>query len=659
MNELIHSESPYLLQHKAHPIHWKIWNDVNLGTAIKEDKLLIISIGYSSCHWCHVMAHECFEDQKVAETMNTHFISFKIDREENPDIDAIYMNALQLMTRQGGWPLNIVALPNGYPIWGCTYLPKEQWNAQLQQLHDLYIADKERVLEYADQLHQHLHLTTQMDLILQQPSDKNHDELYQKWISTFDYELGGTDRAPKFILPTHWNLLFQYSSEISIKNYIKKSLTTIQNSGIHDVIEGGFYRYSVDHYWHIPHFEKMLYDQAQLISTYTQAYLENKDESFLHTAQSIVDFISCHWKNSDGGYFGSCDADSLNNNEISEEGYYYLLTQEDIDKFPKVALEFIKELWNISPNYLWEKKYIHLYQTKSIEEVILKYNYSLDEAKQLIEIYKREIKKIRATRAKPNLDTKRITSWNALLLSGIVDLYLIKPNTNLKQTCEELYIYLSENCLTEQGILIHTDTLNEQTPLLEDYASSIQAFLKYYQINFDTKVLLNAKQLLDSTIDLFYDDQQKFFTSHIKTSTHIVIHIEIEDNVIPSSNSIMCENLLLASILFNNTHYQNIASHMLDKVTSSVDSFSVYSQWFAVYYKWLKNFKYLIADGYTKDQFYKLYQHYSDYNLYIINRESKIPISMLYSSMKKGEIQICNRNQCFLKENDINNILNK
>lgn len=657
MNELHLSRSPYLLQHKENPVQWKLWNEKNLANT--NDQLIIISIGYSSCHWCHVMAHECFEDEEVASLMNEHFVNFKIDREEQPDIDAIYMNALQLMTRQGGWPLNIVALPNGYPIWGATYLPKNQWMHQLDQLQKLYKEDKERVLEYADQLHQHLHLTTQMDLILEQPSDKNLEELYQKWTATFDYELGGTDRAPKFILPTHWNLLFQYPTDVSIKNYIKKSLNTIQNSGIHDVIEGGFYRYSVDHYWHIPHFEKMLYDQVQLISTYTQAYLKYKDVTFLDTAQSIVDFITSHWKNPKGGYYGSYDADSLDNTNVSEEGFYYILTQADIDQLPEVAFDFIKDLWNIAPNYLWENKYIHLYQTKSIEELAEKHKYSLNEAKHFIKIYKNKIKEIRASKAKPSLDTKRITSWNAMLLSGLIDLYLVKPSEKLKNTCAELYNYLSEQCLTEDGILIHADSLQQQTPLLEDYAFVVQAFLKYYQIDFDTKVLSLTKQLLDSSIDLFYDDQQKFFVSHIKTSAHIIIQIEIEDNVIPSSNSIMCDNLHLASILYNNTRYQDIASYMLDKVTSSVDSFAVYSQWFALKYKWNNNFKYLIADGYSNNQLHDVYNHYSDYNLYLVNREESIPLGLLYSSMKKGEIQVCNSKQCFLKVTDINNILKK
>lgn len=655
MNELHLSRSPYLLQHKENPVQWKLWNEKNLANT--NDQLIIISIGYSSCHWCHVMAHECFEDEEVASLMNEHFVNFKIDREEQPDIDAIYMNALQLMTRQGGWPLNIVALPNGYPIWGATYLPKNQWMHQLDQLQKLYKEDKERVLEYADQLHQHLHLTTQMDLILEQPSDKNLEELYQKWTATFDYELGGTDRAPKFILPTHWNLLFQYPTDVSIKNYIKKSLNTIQNSGIHDVIEGGFYRYSVDHYWHIPHFEKMLYDQVQLISTYTQAYLKYKDVTFLDTAQSIVDFITSHWKNPKGGYYGSYDADSLDNTNVSEEGFYYILTQADIDQLPEVAFDFIKDLWNIAPNYLWENKYIHLYQTKSIEELAEKHKYSLNEAKHFIKIYKNKIKEIRASKAKPSLDTKRITSWNAMLLSGLIDLYLVKPSEELKNTCAELYNYLSEQCLTEDGILIHADSLQQQTPLLEDYAFVVQAFLKYYQIDFDTKVLSLTKQLLDSSIDLFYDDQQKFFVSHIKTSAHIIIQIEIEDNVIPSSNSIMCDNLHLASILYNNTRYQDIASYMLDKVTSSVDSFAVYSQWFALKYKWNNNFKYLIADGYSNKQLHDVYNHYSDYNLYLVNREVTIPLGLLYSNMKKGEIQVCNSKQCFLKVTDINNIL--
>ena len=657
MNELHLSQSPYLLQHQDNPVYWKQWNQEKLSN--NKDQLIIISIGYSSCHWCHVMAHECFEDLEVAQLMNEHFVNFKIDREEQPDIDAIYMNALQLMTRQGGWPLNIVALPNGYPIWGCTYLPKSQWMHQLDRLQKLYNEDKERVLEYADQLHQHLHLSNQLDLILDQPSKENHEELYTKWISTFDYELGGINRAPKFILPTHWNLLFQYQKNEKIHSYIKNSLQTIQNSGIHDIIEGGFYRYSVDHYWHIPHFEKMLYDQGQLISTYVQAYLEYKDETFLETAQSIVDFTIKNWNSNQGGYYGSYDADSLDNHQHAEEGYYYVLSQEDIEKLPKQNFSFIKDLWNISSEYIWENKYIHLHQTESIERIASKHNLLIEEAHQVIANYKKAIKEIRKTKAKPNLDTKRITSWNALLLSGMIDLYLTKHSVALEESCGQLYQYLSQQCINENGQLIHTDSLMNQNPLLEDYAFVIQSFFKYYQMTFDAKVLHLGKQLLDAAIDLFYDDTQQFFASHLATESHIVSQFEIEDNVIPSSNSIMCDNLFLASILYSNSRYKSIAEFMLDKVTKSVDSFSVYSQWYAMYYKWNTNFKYLIAKNYTKKELFTLYVHYSDYNLFIIDHNTSLPIGKDYSIMKEKEIQICNRTQCFLKVSNINSILNK
>lgn len=657
MNELHLSQSPYLLQHQDNPVYWKQWNQENLSN--NKDQLIIISIGYSSCHWCHVMAHECFEDHEVAQLMNEHFVNFKIDREEQPDIDAIYMNALQLMTRQGGWPLNIVALPNGYPIWGCTYLPKSQWMHQLDQLQKLYKEDKERVLEYADQLHQHLHLSNQLDLILDQPSKENHEELYNKWISTFDYDLGGINRAPKFILPTHWNLLFQYQKNEKIHSYIKNSLQTIQNSGIHDVIEGGFYRYSVDHYWHIPHFEKMLYDQGQLISTYVQAYLEYKDETFLQTAQSIIDFTNKNWKSDQGGYFGSYDADSLDNHQHAEEGYYYVLSQEDIEKLPKQNFSFIKDLWNISSEYIWENKYIHLHQTEAIEKIASKHNLSIEEAHQVIANYKEAIKEIRKTKAKPNLDTKRITSWNALLLSGMIDLYLTKNSVALEESCGQLYQYLSQQCINENGQLIHTDSLMNQNPLLEDYAFVIQSFFKYYQMTFDAKVLHLGKQLLDAAIDLFYDDTQQFFASHLATESHIVSQFEIEDNVIASSNSIMCDNLFLASILYSNSRYKSIAEFMLDKVTKSVDSFSVYSQWYTMYYKWNTNFKYLIAKDYTKKELFTLYAHFSDYNLFIIDHNISLPIGKDYSIMKEKEIQICNRTQCFLKVSNINSIINK
>lgn len=659
MNELIHSESPYLLQHKAHPIHWKIWNDVNLETAIKEDKLLIISIGYSSCHWCHVMAHECFEDQMVAETMNTHFISFKIDREENPDIDAIYMNALQLMTRQGGWPLNIVALPNGYPIWGCTYLPKDQWIHQLDQLQKLYKEDKERVLEYADQLHQHLHLTNQLDFILDQQQNVSFTQLIDNWKKTFDWEYGGTDRAPKFIMPTHWGFLFEYNkTDNQFDKYIQLSLEKIALSGIQDPIEGGFYRYSVDHYWHIPHFEKMLYDQSQLISVYTQAAITYNKPVFQKTALSIYNFLINNWKSKDGGYYGSYDADSFDFNGKSVEGFYYTITKNELENLSKQNIEVLKYFYGISEEYLWEDNYFHLQNINDLYKTSQHFSISIDQVEQIIEAYHVELSNIRLKKRKPNLDTKIINSWNALLLSSFVDLFWLSPSLDLEKNIHQLFNYISTKCINEKHYIYHTDTQKEASPLLEDYAYCIHAFFKYYQITLDAHILIEAKQLLDTAIDLFYDNEQQFFLSHLRTQLHIVSQIEIEDNVIPSANSVMADNLYLAFVIFDNQYYKKIASTMIDKVTNATDSLSVYSNWYRLSLKWPNSFSYLISNDYSVETLHNLKRKSKDTNMFLIKNNDLLPISKNYKSMVFEQIQICGIDRCYVSTTNFNTLFN-
>lgn len=278
-NQLSNSYSPYLLQHAENPVNWQPWNNENIHEALTKNKLLIISIGYAACHWCHVMEKECFENDEVATVMNASFTSFKIDREELPAVDAYYMQALQIMTKQGGWPLNIVALPNGLPVWGATYVPKEQWIDILQQLAVLFEEDPEKMYDYAEKLQNGISLANNtLEIYPKNDNVFNIEPLLENWKKSFDLEFGGYQRAPKFMMPTNINFLHQYSlinKDIFLKKYVELTLTKMAYGGLFDVLEGGFSRYSVDYKWHIPHFEKMLYDNAQLLTTYTNGFFYN------------------------------------------------------------------------------------------------------------------------------------------------------------------------------------------------------------------------------------------------------------------------------------------------------------------------------------------------------------------------------------------------
>src|SRR5690554_6674993 len=295
-NDLINSSSPYLLQHAHNPVNWVEWSEEAFTKAKEEGKLVLISVGYSACHWCHVMEHESFENEEVAELMNKHLVCIKVDREERPDVDQLYMNAVQLMTQQGGWPLNCFALPDGRPIFGGTYFKKEQWMEVIQKLWKTYQQDKDRVLQYAAQLTDGV---IQSELIKALPAKSSFgfdiiQKMIDKWKRNFDFDEGGNDRAPKFPLPNNYEFLLRYGvqqNDATVKKHVHKTLRKMALGGIYDQIGGGFSRYSVDHLWKVPHFEKMLYDNAQLLTIYAEAYKQSKDELYKEVIEQTIDWL--------------------------------------------------------------------------------------------------------------------------------------------------------------------------------------------------------------------------------------------------------------------------------------------------------------------------------------------------------------------------------
>ena len=316
MNELHLETSPYLLQHATNPVHWKPWTNKTLETAKGQNKLIIISIGYSACHWCHVMEHETFENQNAAKLMNKNYISIKIDREERPDIDAVYMKAVQLMTGQGGWPMNVICLPDGRPVWGGTYFRTPDWINYLEQIQELFVQQPNKLLDYANQLTQGLQATA---IVANNEPISSFDDitlknLIQKWQNSFDTEFGGMARAPKFMMPTNYQFLLRYAyqnSDEKLLDFVNLTLTKMAYGGLFDTVGGGFSRYSVDTKWHVPHFEKMLYDNAQLVSLYSNAYKLTKNELYKIVVQKTLLFVEKEFLSPENGFYSALDADSL------------------------------------------------------------------------------------------------------------------------------------------------------------------------------------------------------------------------------------------------------------------------------------------------------------------------------------------------------------
>ena len=587
MNELHLESSPYLLQHANNPVHWKAWNSISLAKAKEKNQLIIISIGYSACHWCHVMEHESFENESVAAVMNAHFVNIKVDREERPDVDAVYMKAIQIMTGHGGWPLNIVALPDGRPVWGGTYFRSEEWTDTLEQLQKMYQMAPEKMIDYAEKLHQGINSIS----IIQNEAQENTNQqqlvenLVAKWKKSFDWEFGGMARAPKFMMPNNYHFLLRYAhqnQDNELLDFVNLTLTKMAYGGIFDTVDGGFSRYSVDIKWHVPHFEKMLYDNGQLISLYSDAYKLTQNPLYKEIIEKSLDFVNKEWKTKEGGFYSALDADSLNDTEHLEEGAFYVWKIDQLKGLLKEDFELFSQVFNINSFGLWEEENFVLIQNQSLETIAILYHLSLTELATKKKNWEQLLYTEREKRAKPRLDDKCLTSWNAIMLKGYVDAYKALANENYLSIALENANFIIKKMWSSEGNLFHSYKNGKSTinGYLEDYCFVIAAFIGLYEVTFEEKWLHNAKQLTDYVLEHFYDEKQSFFRfTSDKDEMLISVHYETEDNVIPASNSVMAKNLNQLSIYFNNPYYEKVAQKMLSILISTIDYPSAYSNW--------------------------------------------------------------------------------
>lgn len=590
MNELHKETSPYLLQHKNNPIFWKSWNDTSLEQSRKENKLLIISIGYSACHWCHVMEHESFEDSEVAELMNRYFVSIKVDREERPDVDSVYMKAVQLMTKQGGWPLNVVALPDGRPVWGGTYFRKEQWLSTLEQLAQMWQEEPQKMLDYAQNLETALESLTQIiEQSLQENIQEVLDNFIEKWSKSFDLEMGGYARAPKFMMPTNYRFLMRYAYQNNHKpllDYVNLTLTKMAYGGIFDVIDGGFSRYSVDMKWHVPHFEKMLYDNGQLVSLYSDAYKLTKNPIYGEIVKKTLNFVEREWLTDEGGFYAAFDADSLNENGKKEEGAFYVWKKEELQIIFKEDFELFSALFSIDDFGYWEHQNYVLIQQKPLEITANDFGISASKLQAKKESFEKTLFEIRKKRPKPALDDKIITSWNAIMSRGYTDAYKAFGEVKYLEIAQKNIEFIKTKLWSEDENLYRTykNKIAKINGFLEDYAFVVDALIGLYEVTANENYLLEAKQLTDYTLDNFYDSDKGLFRfKSVEDASLVSENYETEDNVIDSSNSVMARNLYTLSVYFGLVHYEDICRKMLRIVISNIDYPSAFSNWLNVW----------------------------------------------------------------------------
>jgi len=579
-NDLIHSSSPYLKQHAYNPVDWKEWNKEILLEAQKTGKLLIVSIGYSACHWCHVMAHECFEDNEVAEIMNSYFINIKVDREELPHVDQIYMDAINLMTNQGGWPLNAICLPDQSPLYVVTYLNKQDWIKLLLYHVELWKNNKELAKEYATKINKSIvdynhHFHHEKEVI-----EISLNSIIEKALNQHDAIHGGLKRQIKFPMPN--NLIFFLSLYQLINHELAKNTAVIQlnamiKGGIYDLIDGGFSRYSTDPYWLVPHFEKMLYDNAQLISLYAFAYSLTNSYQYKKVLNKTISFCENELKGNNGIFYSALDADSE-----GEEGKYYVFNFNEIKQQLGKDFDFFIQNVDISEHGNWENESIILQRLDKDDHWI----YNEHEEEVNLERCFNELAKHRKSKIKPNKDTKSILSWNALMLNAYSQTALYLNEENYKFKAIELEQDIQTHfCINNKWKRIHHDQKVHVDAYLEDYSLYVQALINLYQTTLNEHYLVKANNLTNIVIENFWNTEMELFQFSSKYSEKLISDkYETIDDVINSSNSVMFTNLLFLSHYFLNDEWEKMANNSIKKIHKQlVENPSFYSHWATLY----------------------------------------------------------------------------
>ena len=663
-NALLEETSPYLLQHAHNPVNWYPWNEETLAKAKSEGKLLIISIGYSACHWCHVMEGESFEDEEVAQIMNDRFINIKVDREERPDIDQVYINAVQLMQQRGGWPLNCIALPDGRPVWGGTYFPKGQWMEQIQQVANFYEEKPQEMLEYAEKLAKGIQLSELVTYNSEEVSFswKELESMLKVWDSQFDNKEGGPNRAPKFPIPNNYQFLMRYAhlkKKDKLSEYVQLTLDKMAYGGIYDQVGGGFARYSTDKLWKVPHFEKMLYDNAQLVSLYSEAFLAYGKPLYQQTVEQTLDFIERELSDTSGAFYSALDADSE-----GVEGKFYIWKKDELKALIGEDYNLFSKYYNVNSKGFWEYGNYILLRDKSDQEFCQKENIDLSTLEEKVSSWNAILLQEREKRVRPGLDEKSLTSWNALMCKGYIDAYIAFGNIDYLNKAIKNANFILNQQLQKDGSLWHSYKNGQSTinGFLEDYAFSIEAFMRLYEATFDAQWLDYSEALVSYCKMYFYDAESgMFYFTSSKDAPLVARKMEINDNVIPASSSSMANNLFVLGQLLGNEDYIHMAKVQLNNIKAQLPSYpSGYSNWSNLMLKTIAPFyEVAIVGKDATSTALELHQNYQPNNLLLgSTNESDLPL--LKNKMVKGQttIYVCQNKSCQLPTTEIKQALN-
>ena len=652
-NNLIHASSPYLLQHAHNPVEWHEWNAASLEKARLENKLLLVSIGYSACHWCHVMEHESFENFEVAEVMNKHFVCIKVDREERPDIDQVYMLAVQLMNGNGGWPLNAICLPDQRPIYGGTYFRKDDWINILLNVAGLWENEPEKAKDYAKRLTDGIQQAEKVVPVgAVAEFNKTHlTEIIEPWKRHFDMSEGGYNRAPKFPLPNNWSFMLRYSHLIEDEAAAISAMLTLEKmalGGIYDQVGGGFARYAVDERWHIPHFEKMLYDNAQLVALYTEAYQYLKIPLYKAVVDETIEWVSREMTSPEGLFYAALDADSE-----GVEGKFYSWDKEEFIAVVGEDATLLASYFNVTETGNWEEEESNVLQRKFTDEEFADENKLALESLQLkVKQAKAKLLAKRAGRIRPGLDDKCLVAWNAMMIKALAEASLVFENDayygKAKKAAEFILINLKDN----NGGL-YRNYKNEKASIsafLDDYAFLIEALIALYEADFDEKWLSEAKKFTDYVLLRFKDENSPLFFYTSSASEELIARKhEIMDNVISASNSVMAQNLQKLGLFYDVDAYRNRSVEMLNAVLPSIKAYgSAYSNWSIQLLNEVfgMNEIAIVGDGFETEKV-KLHKVYIPNKITLGGTKNELPL-LKDKQSKQTKIYICRNKTCQL-----------
>ncbi len=583
-NRLANEKSPYLLQHDDNPVDWYAWGEEAFEKAKKEDKPIFLSIGYATCHWCHVMAHESFEDENIAQMMNRAFVNIKVDREERPDIDNTYMTVCQMLTGSGGWPLTIIMTPEKKPFYAATYIPKTGRHGRpgmrelIPRIDGLWNEEREKVDNSAEEIIQAFQKSNR-----QEAGDGLSPEILQKafeeYAGTYDSEKGGFGSAPKFPSPHNLMYLLRYWKHANEDHALKMVSSTLQSmrmGGMYDQAGYGFHRYSTDANWLVPHFEKMLYDQAMLAMTYTEAWQATGENRFKETAEQTIEYVLRDLQDPEGAFYSAEDADSE-----GEEGKFYVWSVDEIREIlPTADAELAIEVYNLTEegNYIDEasrrrtgKNILHL--QKPLDELAKERNLSTEKLKKKLENIRSELLAEREKRVRPLLDDKILTDWNGLMIAALAKAGRAFNNPKFIEEAERAYKFINTHLIGDDINLIHRYRDGEAAinGHADDYAFLIWGLLELYEATFEIEYIKQAIDLNTKFMSDFWDSEQGGFYFTAEGSEELLGRKkEVYDGAIPSGNSVALSNLLKIGRITANTELEDKADQLIELFSSQV-----------------------------------------------------------------------------------------